>query len=155
MGIGEQTGLRIALVDLNDITVTTSNQHVFTVRSNIEITWMNTRKLITYFSKKATCINLENSHTVGLQAIAGIQEFSVRTQMYIRTAMCLNRIGCNRLFFFQNAIAVVKCNDCTGQFIHQISLLSIWREGEMTTTRTSCNLKRRRSANLENIFSII
>ena len=64
-----------------------ATQHVFIIRRNNEITRMNPCKLITYFCQYSVIrLDTENGDAVRFQAITGIQEFAVRTDMNITTA---------------------------------------------------------------------
>ena len=62
---------------------------------------MNPCKLITYFCQYSVIrLDTENGDAVCFQAITGIQEFAVRTDMNITTAFCTDCIGNYGLDFF-------------------------------------------------------
>ena len=68
------------------IAISASNQQVFPIRRDDEIAWMNPCQLVACFRQHSVIrVNTEYGNTICFQTIAGIQEFTIRADMNIRT----------------------------------------------------------------------
>ena len=87
MGVRQQTSLRMATEHLDLVAVTTGTEQESPIGCDVEMTGMDACRLIAGLREQSrTCIDAEDGDTVGLQAVAGIQESSVGTQMDISTS---------------------------------------------------------------------
>ena len=70
--IRQETGPDVPLENLDAATVTASDQKELSVRSDIEVPWMNTRVPVTDFGQGSVSIDLKYRDSVILEPVAGI-----------------------------------------------------------------------------------
>ena len=73
----------------------------------------------------------EDGYAVVLQAVAGIEELSVRTDVYVGTAACSRGIGCDGLYRGQPSGFVGEGSDAPGQFADEVGVTSVRRERQV------------------------
>lgn len=70
--IRQETGPDVPLENLDTATVTASDQEELSVRSDIEVPWMNTSIPVTDFGQGSVSIDLKYRDSVILEPVAGI-----------------------------------------------------------------------------------
>ncbi len=149
--VGKQAGGCIATEDLDDVTVLTSYNHIFPIGCDIEVTWMNSGKLISYPFEHSLAVYLKGNDSISFQTISGIEELPVRTDMDVCTTVCTYRVGDDSLYLFHGSISRIICigDHCAAEFCWTTYARSTFgREGHVTRSRPWACLIGGRSAGL-------
>ena len=116
--------------------VAAGNQQVFAVGGDVEVPWMQAGTLIADFCQRAVLwVDTENGNTVFFQPVAGIEELTVRTDVYVGTASGSGGIGGNALQGGQSAVGIGKDGDFAGQFTDEIGMFAVRSKSQMSGTR--------------------
>ena len=137
MDVGEQTRFFVASENLNFVVVAAGAKQVATIRRDVEMARMATRRLIAHFGEfSRACIDGENGDSVGLEAIARIEEFPVGTQVNVSAATRPNAVGNDGLNLLEPTVAITEHADFPRQFADEIGKAPVATENEVARTRT-------------------
>ena len=141
MDVGEQTRFFVASENLNFVVVAAGAKQVAAIRCDVEMARMATRRLIAHFREFSRAyIDGENGDSVGLEAIARIEEFPVGTQVNVAAATPLNAVGNDGLNLFEPTVAITEHADFSRQFTDEVGKAPVATENEVTRTRTGGDL---------------
>ena len=97
---------------------------------------MQAGRLIADFCQRAVLwMDVEDDDAVFFQPVAGIEELSVRTDMYVGTASGSGGIGSNALQGGQPAVGIGKDGDFAGQFADDVGMFTVRSKSQMSGTR--------------------
>ena len=122
----------VTSVHLDDVVVAAGSQQVFPVGGDAEVARMFACRLVACGRQRTFLrVDGEDGYAVVLQAVAGIEELSVRTDVYVGTAACSRGIGCDGLYRGQPSGFVGEGSDAPGQFADEVGVTSVRRERQV------------------------
>ena len=122
MGVAQEAGFGVAEKDLDFSAVATRAKEVAAIWRDVEMAGMDAGRLVTNgheFSR--VLIDCKNGDSIVFQAVAGIEEFPVGTEVDVACSTGFCRVGNDRLQLLQTTVAIAENAYFSRHFANQIA----------------------------------